>query len=807
MGLLNEEQWKASWIGWGDGTPQNHSEAFYLAHEFQIPSDRKIIRARAYVSGLGLCCFSLNGREADESYFSPGESDYSKTVYYKTYDIEKLLHSGTNAVGLHIGNGQYVNYHIDPVMVLPDAREAETHRYQKNDSQYVKKGICGEKKAIAQIEITYEDGKTEIADMTGREWKIAKSPVIFNNWYGGEDYDARKEIEGWNEAGSDRRGWKAASQMRNPMGRLKAWEFGKIEIVEKFPAVSVKKLENGNYLADMGRNLAGFTEIVLENTTDKDRGKRVEIFPAEILREDNTGVDQSTCTQSWNQKYHCCIKDSYVIRGTGREIWHPVFTYHGFRYIEVRGFPDEAGPQNFYCCVLRMDNEKTGEFQSSDPIINEINILTERSVESNMFFTFTDCPQIEKLGWAETSHLMFRSMASGYDIRSWIGKIVQDMADSQVGQTDIDNGEIEEKGYVPAIIPEYFRISGLSRDVNWGGACVLTPWEYYQYYGDPVLLNRNYDLMKGYLEYLQLKTVAGMLRGYSQMGDWGQIEEDTPVLLVENCAYYYLLSVMSKAAEITGHPGDIGIYRERADIVRKEFHKNRICYRAENGNYGNGSQASYGCVLFSGIVLPGKERMAAEKLEEAVKERGYHLSSGEVGLKQVFSALARYGKSEVVYKMVMNETPPSYRSFVEDGLTALPEYWNYRELWYGMARSRNHAMMGHVREWLTSWVAGIRSMTPGFGKTEIAPSIPHIVERAAGCVMSPYGKISVEYRMSGGVFILKAGIPAGVTADIQIPDVGAVRTDCRDCRLLHIGSAYRFTGVGAGTYEFKSYGE
>jgi alpha-L-rhamnosidase len=754
---------------------------------------------------LGLFQASINGQLLDDTYFNPGESDYSKTVYYVTYDITRLLQSGTNAMGIRIGNGQYVNFIVNPVMLLDDQSEAPAHRYQKNDAGYVRKGLYGDKKVIAQVEVTYADGRVDVVAATDDTWKWTDSPITFNNWYGGEDYDATTEIDGWDLPGTNRESWSHAVVTSKPLGRLRGREFHPVRIMEKFPAASVTKLANGNLLVDMGRNVAGFPELVLKGMTEKDRGTVIRMLPAEMLNGDNTGVDQKSCTQSWSEKYHCSISNSYTVKGTGDESWHPVFCYQGFQYVEVSGFPGEASVNNFTCCVLRVANEKTGTFETSDPVLNQINTITERAIESNMFFSFTDCPQIEKLGWLETTHLMFRSMAAGYDIRSWIPKIVQDMIDAQTDEADNRNGDPEAAGYMPAIAPEYHRIVGLHRDPNWGGACVLTPWEYYRIYGDKAILEKSYATMKRYMNYLRGRTVDGLLIGYAQMGDWGQLNENTPSVLVENCAYYYLLKSISEIAALLGQNEDAERFSSEAAFVKIRFHQHADCYQRDSKSYGNGSQASYGSVMFSGILNDENLGIAIERLREAVEKRDYHLSSGEVGLKQVFASLGRYGMSDVVYKMVMNDTQPSYKFFVDKGLTTLPEYWNYEELWLGtMVRSRNHAMMGHVKEWLTGYVLGIRAVAPGYRTFIIEPALTHIIKKASGSVSSPYGDIGVRYERNEEALCLEVAIPVGAVADIQMPLVGegVLSSEDAEFRATFRGTTCTIHNVGSGNYTF-----
>lgn len=790
MGLLEETDWKAGWIGQGDAFAGDKSAALAVAGPFTAPLCGRVKKARLYISGLGLFRAEMNGEPLSENLYEPGESSFNRRVYYVTYDITPFLREGRNVLGVTLGNGQYVNFAVDPVMKKADGTLSEKHRYQKEDTIFLKKGICGDKKLLAQVELTLTDGTVETAAVSGETWKIGESPVTFQNWYGGEDYDALKALreKGWNTPAGDTGSWQNAVRMEPPRGKLAAREFPPVRIWESWPAKSVTKLPNGNWLVDMGKNSAGFIRLKLHDT-EAYAGRKIELYPGEVQKADGSGVDQASCTQSCDTLYRCRVKDSYIIAGTGSEQWHPHFCYHGFQYAEVSGFPGIPGTQNFEGCAVRLMNEKHSDFETDNAILNAISRMTDRSIESNMMFSFTDCPQIEKLGWLETTQLMFSSIAAGYDIRSWIPKIMYDMQDSQVtaesvGEelTEADrrrypgfafdrfaNRETEEEGFVPGIAPEYFRIGGLFKDPNWGGACVMTPWYYYMEYGDEEILRQNFTMMQAYVAHLERQSVNGVLKGYAQMGEWGQLHENTPVSLVATCAFYLQAITMAEIADVLDEQEAKGHYLEMAERIRAGFYGDRECWQPEEESYGNKSQASYGCVLFSGIGKPENREEALRGLLKAVAAREDHLSCGEVGLKQVFHALASYGENETVYRMVMNPTAPSYRHHVEQGLTTLPEYWNYTELWNGLGRSRNHAMMGHVKEWLCRSVLGIMPLEPGYRRLRIRPWLHAKINRVEGSLFTVRGNVRLECRREGNSLIMRTDIPVGAQADVCLP--------------------------------------
>lgn len=828
LGLLKENDWIAEWIGQGDDFDGDKAAAPALTGSFQVHNKDTIKKARAYISGLGLFLVSMNGKSLTDNLYEPGESEFNRRVFYITYDITPFLTEGENVLGIILGNGQYENFAAAPVMKKGDGTLCEYHRYQKDDTIFLKNGICGNKKLIAQVELTRRDGTVETALVSNETWKITESPITFQNWYGGEDYDALAALEkaGWDKSGTDRTQWKNAIPMTPPKGKLSAREFLPIQIAERWRAKSVVELPNGNWLVDMGKNSAGFPVLKLKDTL-KYAGRKVEMYPAEIVKPDGSGVDQASSTQSCDTLFSCSVKDCYTIAGTGEEEWHPVFCYHGFQYVEVAGFPGIPSVDNFDGCAVRVMNEKYSDFTTDNDILNKINEITDRSIESNMMSSFTDCPQIEKLGWLETTHLMFSSMAAGYDIRSWIPKIIQDMQDAQISEDILAeppmevnnkkypgfdfkrllNRETEDIGFMPAIAPEYHRIGRLFKDPNWGGACIMTPWYYYLEYGDTAILKGAYPMMCGYLEHLNKSARNGVLKDYAHMGEWGQLNENTPAVLVATCAFYLQAVTVSKVSGILGDNEKMEQYLKLAQNIRTGFYEDIECYQPDRETYGNDSQASYGCVLFSGIIKTEKKDAVLKKLLEAVQKTGDHLTSGEVGLKQVFHALASEGRNDVVYRMVMNPTQPSYRHHVDQGLTTLPEFWNYTELWNGLGRSRNHAMMGHVKEWISRFVLGIRPLEPGYQKLEIKPYIQENIKSIKGSVFTVRGKAEMSCCELENGIELSAVIPVGCRADIYIPwrsegALSLVGEFCESWEVLEEGYI-KLSNIPSGSYNWK----
>ncbi|QGQ94520.1 hypothetical protein EHS13_06275 [Paenibacillus psychroresistens] len=781
-GLLEQTDWIGTWIGQGDFWGGNRSMVPMLAKEFGTSEDKIITEARLYISGLGLFEAHINGSKVSENYYEPGESDCRDTVYYVTYDVTDQLRDGKNAIGVLLGNGMYGNYHEVSTQTGDHLRYSKMNGVAESTSW---QGLYGRLKTIVQVEIRYEDGSMDTI-VSDESWVFTDSPTSFSGWFGGEDYDATKEIEGWDCAGTRRDSWSQVQVMEPPMGKLATRECPSITVFESYQAISVIRLSNGHYLVDMGRNGAGIPEINLTNISKSMAGGKITLFPGEILNSEG-GVDQRTLVETFDWGI---VYNSYIVKGAEEENWKPTFSYQGYRYLEIV-LSEELADWNpevthFKNHLLRTNNEVIGSFKTSSEDINMINTIITRSIESNMYSILTDCPHMEKLGWTEVSQFMFNSIASSFDIQSWMKKITKDIMDSQ-----------EESGESIAIAPEYQRITFLYKDPNWGGALILTPWEIYQVYGDWTILKKAYPNMKAYIEYLKTQTTDNLLIGYAQIGEWGAYDKSTPTDFVATSAYYRIVNTVAKISDIIGKVEDTGYFKELAGAIKTAF--NNEYYSADSGVYGSGSQASYACALFSEIVEEPNIQRSMGLLVQAIAVTDYHLSTGEVALKQMLTVLAKYGQNEVVYKMVTNKTQPSYLYFVSQGMTTLPEYWD-------MGRSLNHAMMGHAKEWLTRSLAGISPTSAGYDSFDIKPYIPEDLDEAEATYKCNYGIIASHWTQHAEdkKVTLKITIPVGPIATIYVPKCSGdiVYMDGKEISayLDESGLYFVVSNVGSGTY-------
>jgi alpha-L-rhamnosidase len=396
----------------------------------------KVRSARLYLAGLGIYDATLNGEPVGDAVLEPANTNYAQRVQYATYDVTDRLRTGANTIGVALGNG------MSNVVSTAD-------RYRK---LY---GNLSDPKLIARLEVTLADGSVRTVT-SGDDWRATLGPTTSSNWYGGEDYDARREIPHWDEPSGDRHRWERAVAVPGPgiaqnPARLSARETEPIKVVETLTGKEVDGAEHSRVF-DLGRNIAGWPEI----TVSAAAGTEIRVYPAESLKDGHAFQSISNVGAP--------LWDSYTTSGARSETWHPRFGYHGFRYLELKGLPEDA-TVTVRGKVLRTDNTSAGDFSSSDPLLNDIHSLIRHAIQGNMMSVLTDCPSREKLGWLEQDQLVFPALAANYDMRSYLRKIVGDMADAQT-----------QDGLIPSTVPEYTSLPGAYRnDANWGGAFVLVP--------------------------------------------------------------------------------------------------------------------------------------------------------------------------------------------------------------------------------------------------------------------------------------------------------------------------------------------
>ncbi|EGX58140.1 secreted protein [Streptomyces zinciresistens K42] len=727
-----------------------------LARDFTLP--RAVRSARLYIAGLGIYDATLNGRPVGDAVLEPANTDYRDRVQYAAYDVTDRLRDGANTLGVALGNG------MSNVISTAD-------RYRK---LY---GNISDPKLLAQLEVTLADGSRRVIS-SGDDWRTTLGPTTSSNWYGGEDYDARREIPGWDAPGADRRSWERAAEVAAPGGAagpaaLSARETEPIRVVETLRGTEVDGAE-GSRVFDLGRNIAGWPEI----TVKAPAGTEVRVFPAESLKDGRAFQSLSNIGAP--------LWDSYTTRDRRSATWHPKFSYHGFRYLELRGLP-EGAEVSVRGKVLRTDNASAGDFTSSDTLINGIHRIIRRAVEGNMMSVLTDCPSREKLGWLEQNQLVFPALAANFDMRAYLRKIVRDMADAQTAE-----------GLVPSTVPEYTNLPGAYRnDANWGGAFVLVPWQLYTTYGDRETLRTYYPGMRRYAAFLRAQVSGGIL-DYG-LGDWFTPDRTFPRAVAGTYGYWRVVDTLARIAVLMGDETAAAGYRADADAsVRALAAK---YYDASTGTFAGGGQGAEALALDMGAYPPGEKERLLAHFTGSITAAGDHLLLGEISLPSAFRVLSAAGRDDIVLRIATQTTSPSYGYQVLAGNTTLGESWDG-----GPGQSQNHFMLGAIDSWFTGYLAGIRQ-TPesvGYRGLLIAPAVEGTMTSASGSYRTPYGVARTDWRRTADTFRLTVDVPAGSTALVRVPAADGRATAPREAEPVRTTPGTAEFRIGSGRWTFGS---
>lgn len=721
-----------------------------LRKEFE--SHKKVSDATVYVCGLGHYELTLNGTKVGDSEFAPLWSDYEKTVYYNTYDVTSLLESGGNAVGVLLGNGFY---------------NVQGGRYRKLQISF------GAPTLFFKMLINYTDGSSKEV-LSGGDWKYTLSPLTFNCIYGGEDYDARLEQEGWDRPGFDDVSWHPVVIQRAPKGRLCSQLAPPVKIMERYKVKSVNRLTSEQidsasiwtkrnvapsaFVLDMGQNLAGFPQLTIRGK----RGQKVLLLVGEALTVEGA-VDQR---QTGRQHSY-----EYTLKGEGDETWHPRFSYYGFRYIQVEGAvlkgqknPDKLPVlKDIHSCFVHNSAANVSTFESSNSVFNAAHRIIGKAVRSNMQSVFTDCPHREKLGWLEQVHLNGPGLFCNYDLTSFIPKVVRDMADAQY-----------TNGMVPTTAPQYVVFEGKGLDVfadspEWGSSMVVLPFMYYDYYGDDSLIKDYYRNIRAYVDYLTSRADCHIVsHGLGDWYDYGDyragFSRNTPVPLVATAHYYMDICYLVEAAGIVGNQYDREYYTRLGQQVKTAF--NKEFFHAGTRQYGTGSQCSNALPLFLDLVDADHRSAVLDNLVKDIKAHGNRLTTGDVGNRYLFQTLARNGLNGLMYVMHNHEEAPGYGFQLKFGATTLTEQWDPRQ-----GSSWNHFMMGQIDEWFFSSLAGIQQTSGGHGYQHltIRPQVVGDLKRVRASYETLYGTVSVDWKHENSIFVLRLSVPVNCTASVFLP--------------------------------------
>lgn len=762
---------------WGEvsGPEDRRLVARFLRKEFAV--EKTIRRATLYVSGLGLSECYLNGKKVGDHVLSPGLTEYTKRVFYVTHDVTGLLQAGRNAVGVILGNGRY----YAPRGKVP----AETLTY-------------GFPRLCLQLELELVDGTTQTV-LSDPSWKLTtQGPIRANNEYDGEEYDARLEMSGWAAPGFDDASWETPRTVAAPGGVLVAQMMPPIRVVETVKPVALKELSPGVHIYDLGQNLVGWCRLKVSGPA----GTKVTLRHAEILKPDGSlYLDNIRSAQ---------VTDTYILKGQGTETYEPRFTYHGFRYVELKGHPGQPDLATLEGCVVHDDLDSAGDWTCSNPLLNRIYQNVRWGVRGNYRSLSTDCPQRdERQGWLGDRSAESKGETFLFHTAALYSKWVQDMADAQ-----------KESGSVPDVCPPYWPI--YSDNVTWPSSTVIIPGHLFVQFGDTALIARHYPSMKRWMDYMAT-FLKDNLMPRDTYGDWCVPPEDPKLIhsqdplrktdgtLLGTAYYYHCLNLMAGYATLLKESGDAAAFRDLAARIKAAFNAKFLA--ADGTHYDNGSQTSCVLPLAFGLVPPQqRDQVFAHLVDKITRETKSHVGTGLIGGQWLMRTLAVHNRSDLAYTLASQKTYPSWGYMVEKGATTIWELWNGDTADPAM-NSGNHVMLvGDLILWLYEDVAGIRSdpEQPGFKQIIMKPSPVGDLEWVKASHRSPYGWIRSEWRRQGPAFAWEIEVPPNTVATVLVPteDPADVQESGRrpdrspEVELLPPQPGYAVYSVGSGRYRF-----
>jgi len=833
--LLEAEDWRAQWIQAKPDRAIPDAEMFednpapLLRKEFAL--EKEIRRARAYVSGLGYYELRLNGERVGDHVLDPGWTSYARRVLYSTYDVTAQLRRGPNALGLMLGNGWFnplplrLWNHINLRDTLPH----------------------GEPRVILQLVVEFADGTFQTV-VTDETWRACDGPIVRNNVYLGEVYDARREQPGWDTPGFDDSRWTHTLRSAAPkLGPLRAQDAPPIRVTTLIKPVNRTEPKPGAFIFDLGQNFAGWARLRVSGPA----GTRVRLRYGELLEPDGTlngmtavcgqikGGGKDYRYDGVGQPKTAFQIDEYVLRGDapdssapgnapnladpltvplsptrggrvseseprgpvtpGRiEVYTPRFTFHGFRYVEVTGYPGTPGLDALEGLRLNSDVPSAGSFECSNDVFNRIQRMVLWTELSNIFSVQSDCPHREKFGYGGDIVASSEMAMLNFDMARFYAKAAQDLVD------DVrTNGGFTETAPFVGISDE--GLGDKSGPVGWGTAQPLLLVQLRQYYGERRLIEDQYDAARRWVALLRANAVEGIL-------DNGISDHESlapkPRALTGTAFYYFNARLLAQLAGALGREADAREANALADSIQDAF--NRKFLAPDTGRYDIASQACQAFALHYGLVPADQQARALDVLVQDVARHDDHLTTGIFGTKYLLEALTDAGRADVAYRIVNQRTFPGWGHMLERGATTLWEHWEFSDNTY----SHNHPMFGSVSEWFYKALAGIQPAPDavGFNRILIKPQPVgdlRWVRATHDCVR---GRISSAWERSADTFTLRLSIPGNATAVVHIPSTDPTRVteggqpaaSVPGIRFLRTDGHAAVFGIGSGDYTFQA---
>jgi alpha-L-rhamnosidase len=735
----------------------------YLRKSFVV--NKPVKRAVVYASALGLYELRINGMRVGEDYFTPGWTDYTKRVYYQTYDVTDLLTKSGNTIGAILADGWYAGY----------------VGFGKKREHY-----GSEPRLFVQLEVEYNDGTRQVV-ATDEAWKAAYGPLFEADFLMGETYDSRQEIKDWCKYWFDDTGWEEAAVTDHIQAKIQAYPGVPVKKVLKIEPKEITEPKKNVYVFDMGQNFAGWVRLKATAPT----GTKIVLRFAEMLNPDGTiytaNLRAARCT------------DTYICKGGGEEIWEPRFTFHGFRYVEITGYPGKPPLDAISGVVVQSNTPLAGAFECSNPMVNQLYKNIVWGQRSNFIEVPTDCPQRdERLGWTGDAQIFIRTATYNMDVAAFFTKWLVDLKDAQ-----------GPDGAFPDVAPR--KVAMGDGTAAWGDAGVICPYTIYEVYDDKRVIEKHYDSMKKWISYLKTNS-SSLLRPDKGYGDWVSIASNTPKDVIGTAYFAYSTRLLSKMAAAIGKGDEAKEYEELFEQIKAAFNE---AYVSEDARIKGNTQTCYLLGLHFDLLPADKREQAATHLVERIEAKNWHLSTGFVGLSYLLPTLTETGHLDVAYRLLFNDTFPSWGYSIKNGATTIWERWDGWTEEKGFQdpgmNSFNHYSFGSVGRWLFGTVAGIDTDGPGYKKIIIRP-MPGAITRASASYDSVNGMIVSNWQLKNDTFMLNVIIPANTTAMVYIPaesaksitESGRRATGAKGVQFLHIKQGTAVFTVGSGNYQFES---
>ncbi len=801
MGLLNASDWKGKWIGldksfpWDSITTFSKLSARYFRKEFV--ADGGVKKATLYICGLGLYEVFINGKRIGDQVLASAPTDYRKTIKYNTYNVTDEIgkSGGAATMGVVLGNGRFFTMR-------------QNYKPQKINT-------FGYPKMLLQLDIEYTGGTHKVISSDG-SWKVTSDgPIRSNNEYDGEIYDANKELNGWANPGTvtyagdvgriayayNDGKWMNAELVEAPAGKMEAQMNEKIRVTDIIKPRSIKKLNDNAYVMDMGQNMAGWLQMKVKGN----KGQTVKLRFAETTKADgelyvaNLRDAKST--------------DTYVLKGEGQEVWHPTFVYHGFRYVEIIGYPGIPTVNDFEGQVVNDDLENTGHIETSNELINKIYRNAYWGIRANYKGMPLDCPQRnERMPWLADHATGSYSESFVFDNAKLYSKWTDDIEDSQ-----------KSEGQLPDVAPAYWNY--YSEDLTWPATYLIIADMLYNQYGDTKPIAKHYDSMKKWLWYMKGKYMTNYIVTKDKYGDWCVPPESPELIhskdtlrstdgkLIATAYYFRLLSLMDKFARILNKPQDIKEFDALSANIKTAF--DAQFYNAQSKQYGNNSVTSNLLPLYFGIVPEADRKAVFKSIEDKIViANKTHISTGVIGTQWLMRSLTDNGRTDIAYHLVSNTDYPSWGYMVNKGATTFWELWN-GDTAAPQMNSQNHVMLlGDLLVWLYEDLAGIKTnpMQPGFKQLVMKPEPAEGLNFVNASYHSIHGNIKSNWKKDGKAFNWNISIPANSSAIAYVPataansvlESGKPLANDEGVKFLRMEKGKAVLQVSSGDYSFRS---